>query len=218
MGAASVTLDGKTLFSGACGWADAEWNVKNTVDTRFDIASITKEFTAVAVLLLYEQKKFALADPIGKYVQNLPDSWQSATIHQLLTHTSGVPMYTAIPDCDHVRNRLNLLGDVPNELLSLVRDRPLMHDHGAKFTYNNSGYILLGMLIEKVSGTPYPRFIQEQISTGLECTTRDTTIRAKSSLGTPRATALPTWSLRTCHTLIPDQLGRRALFTLPFKI
>ena len=97
MGVASVTLEGKTLFSGACGWADAEWNVKNTVDTRFDIASITKEFTAAAVLLLYEQKKLALSDPIGKYIPNLPDSWQSATIHQLLTHTSGVPTLHRYP-------------------------------------------------------------------------------------------------------------------------
>jgi D-alanyl-D-alanine carboxypeptidase len=166
MGAALVTLNGKTVFSSACGWADAQWSVKNSSDTRFPIASITKEFTAAAVLLLYQEKKFALTDPIGQYIPNLPGSWQSATIHQLLTHTSGVPIYTGTPDYKQINpdlNGLNLNGDIPTALLNLVRDRPLMHAHGEEFTYNNSGYILLGMLIEKVSGVPYPRFIQERI-------------------------------------------------------
>lgn len=166
MGVVSLTVNDKIVFSAACGLADAEWSVKDTTDTRFSIASITKEFTAAAVLLLYEEKKFSLIDPIGKYVPDLPESWQSATIHQLLTHTSGVPIYTASSDYKHENpdlKRLSLLGDVPDELLSLVRDRPLMHPHGAKFAYNNSGYVLLGMLIERVSGIPYPRFIQERI-------------------------------------------------------
>jgi CubicO group peptidase (beta-lactamase class C family) len=165
MGAASLTVDGKTIYSAACGWADAEWQIKNTTDTRFSIASITKEFTAAAVLLLYGEKKISLTDPIGKYVPNLPASWQSATIHQLLTHTSGVPIYTASSDYKHENpdlKRVNLL-DIPNDLLNLIRDRPLMYEHGSKFSYNNSGYILLGMLIERVSGIPYARFLQERI-------------------------------------------------------
>lgn len=166
MGAVLMTVNGRTVFSSACGWADAPWSVKNSLDTRFPIASITKEFTAAAILLLYQEKKFALSDPIGRYVPNLPSSWQSATIHQLLTHTSGVPIYTATPDYKQINpdlNRLDLTRDVPYALLNLVRDRPLMYAHGEKFTYNNSGYILLGMLIEKLSGVPYPRFIQERI-------------------------------------------------------
>ena len=157
MGAASVTVDGKTLFSGACGWAVAEWKVKNTTDTRFSIASITKEFTAAAVLLLYEEKKFSLTDAIGKYIPDLPESWRSATIHELLTHTSGVPIYTASADYKQENpelRRLTLLGDIPRELLGLVWDRPLMFAHGSQFRYNNSGYILLGLLIERVSGMP----------------------------------------------------------------
>jgi D-alanyl-D-alanine carboxypeptidase len=166
MGDASVTVNGKIVFSAACGWADAQWSVKNSLDTRFPIYSITKEFTAAAVLLLYQEKKFALSDPIGEYVPNLPSSWQAATIHQLLTHTSGVPDYTGDPDYKQLNPALkwvDLLGDIPNELLDLVRDRPLMFGHGEKFAYNNSGYILLGMLIEKVSGVSYPRFIEQSI-------------------------------------------------------
>lgn len=166
MGAASLSIDGKSVFQGACGWADAEWQVKNTSDTRFSIASITKEFTAAAVLLLYEEKKFSLTDPVGKYVPNLPEAWQSATIHQLLTHTSGVPIYTATADYKQENpdlKRLRFLGDIPSELLSLVRDRPLMFEHGSEFRYNNSGYILLGMLVERLSGVSYPEFIQKRI-------------------------------------------------------
>ena len=98
MGGVSVTVNSNTIFSDACGLADAEWDIKNRTDTRFLIASITKEFTGAAVLLLHEEKKFEFTDPIGKYVPNLPESWQSATIHQLLTHTSGVPVYTASAD------------------------------------------------------------------------------------------------------------------------
>jgi CubicO group peptidase (beta-lactamase class C family) len=107
--------------------------MKDTVDIRFAIASITKELTAAVVLLLYQEKKVSLFDSIGKYVQNLPASWQSATVHQLHTHTSGVPIYTASSDYKVVNpdlDRLKLPGDTPNELLRLVRDRPLMYGHG----------------------------------------------------------------------------------------
>lgn len=166
MGAVLVTVNGKVVFSAACGWADAQWNIKNTADTRFLIGSITKEFTAAAVLLLYQEKRFALSDPIGKYLPNLPSSWQAATIHQLLTHTSGIPIYTASADGKRTNpdlDRLVLDGDIPTQLLDLARDRPLLYAHGEKFTYNNSGYILLGMLIEKVSGISYSQFIQQRI-------------------------------------------------------
>src|ERR1044072_8797757 len=94
MGAVLITANGREVFSGACGWTNLQWNIKNTVDTRFLIGSITKEFTAAAIALLSQEKKFALSDPIGKYLPNLPDPWQAATIHQLLTHTSGIPIYT----------------------------------------------------------------------------------------------------------------------------
>ncbi len=171
MGAVLITANGREVFSGACGWANLQWNIKNTVDTRFLIGSITKEFTAAAVVLLSQEKKFELSDPIGKYLPNLPASWQSATIHQLLTHTSGIPIYTASADRSGTNpelDRLVLNGDIPSQLLDLARDRPLLHPHGEKFTYNNSGYILLGMLIEKVSRISYSEFIQKRIFTPLQ--------------------------------------------------
>jgi len=160
MGAASVTVNGVTKFQEACGWADAEWKIKNTVDTKFRTVSIGKQFTAAAILLLHEQGKLSFSDPIGKYVDNLPESWRSATIHQLLTHTSGIPIpiYTG-PAWD----RYSALAASPTEFLDLVRDKPLLYPHGTKLTYNNTGYILLGMVIEKLSGMKYEDFIQKRI-------------------------------------------------------
>jgi len=148
MGVAALAEGGKIVFSAACGSADAEWRIPNTVDTRFRIASVTKEFTATAVLLLYQDKNFSLTDRIGTYVPGLPESWQSATIHQLLTHTSGIPIFTASPGLKPVER----FETKPRELLNLVRDQPLMFPHGTAFKYNNSGYVLLGLLIENVSG------------------------------------------------------------------
>jgi CubicO group peptidase (beta-lactamase class C family) len=158
MGAASVRVNGSTQFEEACGWADAEWKVENTTDTRFRIGSIAKQFTAAAVLLLYQDGKISLSDPMGKYLTDLPDSWRPATIHQLLTHTSGVP----IPDYDAL-DKSYPLGPTPTQMLGLLRDKPLLYPHGTKLTYNNTGYILLGFLIEKVSGMKHQRFVQERL-------------------------------------------------------
>lgn len=159
MGAVAVAVNGKIVFSEACGWADAEWNVKNTVDTRFRTGSIAKQFTATAILLLHEQGKFELTDPIGKFLPDLPESWHSATIHQLLTHTTGIPSYTEGP----VFERMSRLGATPQEVIDSVRNRPLSFPHGTQFKYNNTGYFVLGMLIEKVSGVSYMRFVQEKV-------------------------------------------------------
>ncbi|HXA76006.1 MAG TPA: serine hydrolase domain-containing protein [Candidatus Acidoferrales bacterium] len=158
MGAASVTVNGETKFAEACGWADAEWKVGNTTDTRFRAGSIAKQFTAAAVLLLYQDGRISLSDPIGKYLPDLPDSWRPATIHQLLTHTSGVP----IPDYDALF-KLYPLGPTPTQMVALLRDNPLLYPHGTRLTYNNVGYILLGFLIEKISGIEYERFVQERL-------------------------------------------------------
>lgn len=160
MGAASVTVNGETKFQEACGWADAEWKIKNTVDTRFRTGSIGKQFTAAAILLLHEQGKLSFSDPVGKYVDSLPESWHSATIHQLLTHTSGIPIpsYTG-----PAWERYSALASSPKEFLDLVRDKPLLYPHGTKLTYNNTGYILLGMVIEKLSGMKYEDFVQQRI-------------------------------------------------------
>ena len=159
MGAVAMAVNGNIVFSDACGWADAEWNIKNTVDTRFRTGSIAKQFNASAVHQLHEQRKFELTDPIGKFLPDLPESWRIATIHQLLTHTSGFPTYTQGPAFD----RMSRTGATPKEMIDLVRDKPLDFAPGNRWNYSNTGYIALGMLIEKVSGTSCERFVQENI-------------------------------------------------------
>jgi D-alanyl-D-alanine carboxypeptidase len=116
MGAVSLSVNGKIIFSEACGWADAEWNIKNTADTRFRTGSIGKQFTAASVLLLYQDGKLSLSDPIGKYLPDLPESWKSATIHQLLTHTSGIPVPNYFDP--EVEKRFPL-GPTPTDMLEL---------------------------------------------------------------------------------------------------
>jgi CubicO group peptidase (beta-lactamase class C family) len=158
MGAVAMVQKGKPLLESACGLGNAEWNAPNTVDTKFRIASITKEFTAAAILLLQQEQRLSVRDPISRYVDDLPQSWRPVTLHQLLTHTSGIPSYT-----DGPVKHLNRMGATPKQLLDLVRDKPLSFQPGDRFYYNNTGYILLGMVIEKASGLSYAQFVRQRL-------------------------------------------------------
>lgn len=162
MGAVSMKQRGKSIFEGACGLANVEWQAPNTVDTKFRAASIAKQFTVAAILLLSQEGKLSVGDAVGKHVEDLPETWRPATIHQLLTHTSGIPIYTSDANESKLQ-RLRRLGATPREILDLVKDAPLMFPHGSKFAYNNTGYILLGLVIEKTSGVPYQQFVHDRI-------------------------------------------------------
>ncbi|BDC48295.1 hypothetical protein F183_A06110 [Bryobacterales bacterium F-183] len=150
-GAAAIRRQGRTVLQKACGDG-------NTVQTAFRIASITKQFTAVAILILQQQGKLRIGDPIARHLPDLPELWQSATIHQLLTHTSGIPSYTGDSLAD-----LDRRGATPSQLLDLVRAKPLSGPHGDRMRYNNTGYVLLGRIIEKTSGVAYHRFIETRL-------------------------------------------------------
>ena len=163
-GSVLIGVNGKIVFERGYGPADEEWNVANTPKTKFRIASMTKQFTGASILLLQEDGKLNVGDRVAKYLSGLPDAWQAITIHQLLTHTSGIPNYTdsaKIPE-------LNQHGATPEQMIALVADKPLLSAPGAKFAYCNTGYILLGMLIERVSGMKYADFLQQRIFTPLE--------------------------------------------------
>ena len=132
MGSVIVARAGKVLFKRSYGMADIERDVPNTPQTKFNIASLTKQFTGLAVLQLAERGKLALEDPVSKYYAEAPSAWKTITIYQLLTHTSGIPIYTASPAGAGIKpdlGRLILDGDIPNQLLDLVRTRPLLHSH-----------------------------------------------------------------------------------------
>ncbi|MBD3257812.1 serine hydrolase, partial [candidate division GN15 bacterium] len=151
-GTVLVAKEGEILLAKGYGWADREFNQKNTPRTRFFISSITKQFTATAILQLKEQGRLSLDDPVTKYLPDYPaETGDRITIGQLLSHTAGVPNYTEAPEV--LINRTKKLS--PQTLLAVFKDRPLDFDPGTDFHYSNSGYILLGAIIEKVSGQSY---------------------------------------------------------------
>jgi CubicO group peptidase (beta-lactamase class C family) len=163
MGTVLVVKDGKTLINQGYGSADLEWNIPNTPTAKFRLGSITKQFTAASILLLEERGKLKIDDPISKYLPDAPPAWQKITIYNVLTHTSGIPSFTGFPDYSATEWK----DTTPAELVARFRDKPLDFEPGSKFFYSNSGYVLLGYLIEKISGQTYANFLQQNIFTPL---------------------------------------------------
>ncbi len=152
-----VARDGQVLFSKAYGFASLEHHVPVTPETKFRIGSITKQFTAAAILRLQEQGKLSVNDSLGKFIVDYPRG-QEVTVHHLLTHTSGIHSYTSKAD---------FLQSVtvpvkPAELIQSFKKDPFDFDPGTKWFYNNSGYFLLGSIIEKVSGQSYAGYLKAQ--------------------------------------------------------
>lgn len=161
MGTALVAKGGKVLLDKGYGFASLELNVPNTPAHKFRLGSITKQFTAAAILQLQEQGKLSVTDLACKYVDNCPGTWETITIHQLLTHTSGIPSYTSL--LTFATPRFMRIPLTPREVLMLTRDKPLDFPPGEKMAYDNSGYVFLGCIIEKVSGQKYADYLQEHI-------------------------------------------------------
>jgi CubicO group peptidase (beta-lactamase class C family) len=158
-GTVHVTRDGSVLFSAGYGLANAEHQVPNGPQTKFRLGSITKQFTAMAILILQERGKLAVEDPVGEYLDDAPEAWERVTIHHLLTHTSGIHSYTADPD---YRARMTHPETVKS-MFARFKDRPLDFRPGEKFAYSNSGYFVLGAIIERITGTSYEAFLKEEI-------------------------------------------------------
>jgi len=150
IGSVLVAENGKIIFSKSYGMADLEWNVLNSPTTRFNIASMTKQFTAASILLLEDRGKLKTDDLVKKYLPDAPASWNKITIYNLLTHTSGIPDDAAKYE-----------PGIPDKLV--FNDRPLNFLPGDQFAYSNLGYIVLGYLLERISGQSYEEFIRENI-------------------------------------------------------
>ena len=149
------------LLSQGYGEAVIEHGISNTPDTRFRIGSITKQFTAMAVMQLVEAGKIDLAGKIVDYLPDYPKKHgKQVTIHQLLNHTSGIPSYTGMEEI--MKNR-GSIQEAPEDFIKNFWDKELEFEPGSKFSYNNSGYYLLGVLIEKVSGQVYDDYLDEHI-------------------------------------------------------
>jgi D-alanyl-D-alanine carboxypeptidase len=155
-----VVKDGKPVLSEAYGLADREHKIPNTLQTRFRIGSMNKMFTAVATLQLVEAGKLGLQDPIGKYLEDYPNKnvASKVTIHHLLTHTGGTGDIFG-PEFEAHRLELRTLGDY----VKLYGQRDLEFEPGSKWEYSNYGFVLLGAIIEKVSGESYYDYVRKHI-------------------------------------------------------
>jgi CubicO group peptidase (beta-lactamase class C family) len=154
-----ITHQGRPLLSKGYGWANLELRVPATADTVWEIASITKLFTAQAIMLLVADGKLTLDSTLGAYLPDLPTAWQTARLDHLLTHRAGIPNYTD-PPAYWQTTRLDISREA---ILDLVRDRPLDFAPGTRWRYSNTGYYLLGLLIEARSGQPYAEFLAQRI-------------------------------------------------------
>ena len=163
MGSVLVARGNDIILDKGYGFANLEWNIPNSPTTKFRLGSITKQFTAACILLLEERGKLSVDDPVKKYMPDAPAAWGTITIFNLLTHTSGIPNFTGFPDY-HSTEPFPV---APAELVARFRDKPLDFEPGAKWNYSNSGYVLLGYLIEKITGESYAKFVQENIFTPL---------------------------------------------------
>jgi CubicO group peptidase (beta-lactamase class C family) len=143
-GSVLVARDGKLLLNKGYGEANREWSVPNGSDTRFRIASLTKQFTAAAILVLAERGKLSLDDRIATHLSDAPAAWKDVTILHLLTHTSGIPDLTRFPDF----RQIQAIPTTAERSIASFRDKPLAFIPGERAEYSSSGYILLGHLIE----------------------------------------------------------------------
>lgn len=158
-----IAKDGKPVLAKGYGFANIEWQIPNTPQTKFRVGSITKQFTSMLIMQLREQGKLTLEDSVCAYVTPCPDTWKPVNIHHLLTHTSGIPTYTG----QKAWAEKNMVPLTTDQVMGFVRDLPLQWAPGEKYQYNNSGYFLLGLIVEKVTGKKYEEALGEMILTPL---------------------------------------------------
>ncbi|UEQ78794.1 serine hydrolase domain-containing protein [Chryseobacterium arthrosphaerae] len=153
-----VTRKGKSIYRKAFGKANLELETDMSPDQVFQIGSMTKQFTAVAILMLEQQGKLSVNDPVSKYSKDYPNG-ENITIHHLLTHTSGIKDFTKMKTLSSIAQKEMK----PEAMVDFFKNEPVDFAPGEKFDYNNSGYVLLGYIIELVSGDTYENFIQKNI-------------------------------------------------------
>ncbi|WP_310554408.1 serine hydrolase [Flavobacterium sp.] len=165
-GSVLVAEQGKIIYKKGFGMANIEWNIPNNPDTKHRLGSISKQFTALLIIQLVEQGKLKLDAPISLYLPDYPKTTGDIiTVHHLLTHTSGIPNYTSFPNFFKEVSRNPF---TPEVFVKQFSDLPLQFKPGEKFAYSNSGYFLLGHIIEKVSGKSFEKNLHESIFTPLK--------------------------------------------------
>jgi CubicO group peptidase (beta-lactamase class C family) len=164
----AVVRNGKVVKLGHYGLANVELNVPVTDDTKFEIASMSKQFTDAAILLLAEEGKLGLDDPVSRFLSDAPPSWKGITIRQLMNHTAGVRDDWDEDTAFFIRNQTN------EDFLKALYAFPLKFAPGQEWAYG-AGPFVLGVVIEKISGRPYSEFMQKRVFGPLEMTRQSTT-------------------------------------------
>lgn len=165
-GSVLVSRDGKEIFSKGYGLANAEFDIPNTPNTKFRLGSVTKQFTAVSILLLQERGKLSVQDSVCKFFDTCPEAWKEVTVHHLLTHTGGLPNFTNFPDY----TKTMMIPTSMESLIARFKDKPLDFKPGEKWNYSNSGYVTLGYIVEKVAGESYESFVRKNVFDPLKMT------------------------------------------------
>lgn len=158
-----VARKGRVIVAGGYGLADAEFEVPANKDTMFRIGSVTKQFTAAAIMRLVERGRISLNDDLSKYLPDVPLQGNAVTIRQLLNHTSGIPNYTDL----EAWGKVIPLELTHAEVLALVKGKSFDFKTGERWAYNNTAYHMLGMIIEKISGLTYDKYMQDEFFTPL---------------------------------------------------
>lgn len=160
-GSVLIAEQGKVIFKKGYGMANMEWDIPNQPNTKHRLGSITKQFTALLILQLAEKGKIDLYEPISTYLPEYPkETGTIITTHHLLTHTSGIPNYTSFQSFMKEKSRDHY---TPKEFLKVFNEKELDFKPGEKFSYSNSGYFLLGVLLEEITGTSYEDLLKERI-------------------------------------------------------
>jgi CubicO group peptidase (beta-lactamase class C family) len=154
-----ISKNGKIIYKKAFGLSNLELNLPMHTENVFEIASITKQFTATSILMLAEKGKLNLDDEITTFIPDYPTNGHKITVHHLLTHTSGIKDFTRVKGL----NAISTQDLAPLDLIDFFKNEPMDFAPGEKNKYNNSGYIILGYIIEKVSGQSYASFVEDQI-------------------------------------------------------
>lgn len=163
-GSVLVAQNGEVLLSKGYGLADRQQGTPNLPQTRFRLGSVTKQFTAMAILILQQQGKLDVQDRICQYIDACPQEWQAITIHHLLTHTSGIHNFTNMLSYRWLMAKPT----TPEQTMDVFNDLPLDFQPGERYKYSNSGYVVLGSIIERASGQTYEEFLQQEIFTPLK--------------------------------------------------
>jgi CubicO group peptidase (beta-lactamase class C family) len=210
-GTVLISRGPNVLFVKGYGLANADWGIKNTPDTKFEIGSITKTFTATLIMQLEQQRRLVLADSVCTYIENCPPGWSAVTLQHLLSHTSGIYNLTLSPDYD----KLHGVPQTREEVLARIRAQPLAFIPGAKFDYSNSNYFLLAMVIEKITGQSYESVLKQRILDPLRM--RDTGVIHRDSILSRHATGYrPTksWAIQVDSPTDPSwSFGAGSLYS-----